>query len=226
MAERAKASCSMSRRSQCALAWLVCAACQSKAPQVPPPISVEPSNVSAPPLASADASTPAATDAPTLPPHLPTDFRVPENARLALAARGKGVQIYGCAGKKDAPGVFEWKLTAPDAELFDDHGAKVGKHFAGPTWESTDGSRVVGKVVHKQDAPDPEAIPWLMLASETSSGPGSGVLGVITQIARLDTKGGKAPAGGCDATHLGAEVRVPYEASYYFYSLPSGTPSK
>ena len=79
-------------------------------------------------------------------------------------------------------------------------------------------------MVHKQDAPDPEAIPWLMLASETSSGPGSGVLGVITQIARLDTKGGKAPAAGCDATHLGAELRVPYEASYYFYSLPSGAP--
>ncbi|HEY1535175.1 MAG TPA: DUF3455 domain-containing protein [Polyangiaceae bacterium] len=216
----------MSRWSQCNLAWLVCAACQSKAPQIPPPVSVEPSTASAPPLASVDASPRPASDAPTLPPHLPTDFRIPENARLALAARGKGVQIYGCAGKKDAPGTFEWKLTAPDAELFDDHGMKVGKHFAGPTWESTDGSRVVGKVVHKQDAPDPEAIPWLMLASETSSGPGSGVFGVITQIARLDTKGGKAPAGGCDATHVGAEVRVPYEASYYFYSLPSGAPSK
>jgi Protein of unknown function (DUF3455) len=226
MAECAKAAWSMTRWSQCSLAWLVCAACQSKAPQVPPPVSVEPSNVAAPPLASADASPRPATDAPTLPPQLPADFRVAENARLALAARGKGVQIYGCAAKKDTPGVFEWKLTAPDAELFDDHGIKVGKHFAGPTWESTDGSRVVGKVAHKQDAPDPEAIPWLMLESATSSGPGSGVLGGITQIARLDTKGGKAPAGGCDAMHVGAEVRVPYEASYYFYTLPSGDPRK
>jgi hypothetical protein len=191
--------------------------------QVPPSVSVEPSTGSAAPAASA---APPNADGPALPPHLPPDFRVPDNARLALAARGKGVQIYGCAPKKDDPSAFEWKLTAPEAELFDTRGAAVAKHFAGPTWEATDGSRVVGSVVHKLDAPEPDAIPWLLLAGEKSSGAGTGVFGVITQIARLDTKGGKAPAQGCDAAHVHAEVRVPYEASYYFYTFPSGDPDK
>jgi hypothetical protein len=161
-----------------------------------------------------------------LPPHLPPEFVVPQNARLALAARGKGVQIYACAPQKDDPSRFEWKLTAPEAELFDAQGATVAKHFAGPTWEATDRSRVVGSVVHKLDSPEPDAIPWLLLVGEKSSGAGTGVFGVITQIARLDTKGGKAPALGCDAAHAHAEVRVPYEASYYFYTFPSGDPDK
>ena len=32
------------------------------------------------------------------------------------------------------------------------------------------------------------------------------------------TKGGKAPATGCDAGHAGQEVRVPYSADYLFYA--------
>ena len=216
----------MSRYSLCCVAWLVCAACQSKAPQVPPSVSVEPSKSSASPEAAAAPAAPPEAASPALPPHLPPDFRVPENSRLALAARGKGVQIYGCAPKKDDPSAFEWKLTAPEAELFDGHGAKVAKHFAGPTWEATDGSHVVGSVVHKLDAPEPDAIPWLLIVAETSKSSASGVFGAITQIARLDTKGGKAPAQGCDAAHAGAEIRVPYEASYYFYTFPSDAPAK
>ena len=40
---------------------------------------------------------------------------------------------------------------------------------------------------------------------------------------RVDTTGGKAPEVGCDKAHAKAEVRVPYEASYYFYSLTPGS---
>jgi hypothetical protein len=29
--------------------------------------------------------------------------------------------------------------------------------------------------------------------------------------------GGKAPAGGCDQSSMGKELRVPYSAVYYFY---------
>lgn len=57
----------------------------------------------------------------------------------------------------------------------------MAKHFAGPTWEATDGSRVLGGVVHKLDAPDPDAIPWLLIVAEMSKGSGTGVLGAITQ---------------------------------------------
>ena len=211
----------MSRCSLCCVAWLVCAACQSKGPQAPPNVSIAPSNGAASPGASAAATPPPQASVPALPPHLPAEFDVAENTRLALAARGKGVQIYGCSPKTDDPSAFEWKLTAPEAELFDEQGRKVAKHFAGPTWEATDGSRVVGTVVHKLDAPDPDAIPWLLIAGKRPAGSGPGVFDAIARIARLDTKGGKAPAEGCDAAHAHAEVRVPYEASYYFYTPPS-----
>jgi hypothetical protein len=45
------------------------------------------------------------------------------------------------------------------------------------------------------------------------------VLSRATTIQRLNTKGGKAPASGCDASHVGQEVRVPYSADYLVYAL-------
>jgi len=45
---------------------------------------------------------------------------------------------------------------------------------------------------------------------------GTGVLSRATTIQRLNTKGGKAPASGCDTAHVGQEVRTPYTADYLF----------
>jgi hypothetical protein len=67
----------------------------------------------------------------------------------------------------------------------------------------------------RADAPSKKAIPWLLL--EAKSHGGSGTFSTITHIQRLDTKGGVAPSKGCDTTHDGEEVRVPYEATYAFY---------
>ena len=67
----------------------------------------------------------------------------------------------------------------------------------------------------RADAPSKNAIPWLLL--EAKSHAGGGAFSTITHIQRLDTKGGVAPKKGCDATHAGEEVRVPYEATYAFY---------
>jgi len=39
----------------------------------------------------------------------------------------------------------------------------------------------------------------------------------VTGIQRIDTAGGKAPAGGCDGANAVKEIRVPYTAIYYFY---------
>jgi len=47
---------------------------------------------------------------------------------------------------------------------------------------------------------------------------GSGVLSRATSIQRINTKGGKAPASGCDAAHVGQELRVAYSADYVFYA--------
>ena len=62
-------------------------------------------------------------------------------------------------------------------------------------------------------AADPTAIPGCCWASHA----GEGRMTDVTFIHRLETTGGKAPATGCDATHLGETLRVDYTATYYFY---------
>ena len=71
---------------------------------------------------------------------VPDAIKTPATEKLLLTVSAKGVQIYECHAKKDSPGQFEWALKAPEADLFDASGKKIGTHYVGPTWESTDGS--------------------------------------------------------------------------------------
>ena len=71
-------------------------------------------------------------------------------------------------------------------------GKQQAKHYAGPTWEAADGSKVVGSAVAHDDGPDHEAVPWLLLTATNNSG--SGLFGNVRAIQRLHTVGGKAPA--------------------------------
>jgi hypothetical protein len=144
---------------------------------------------------------------------VPQQIQAPANEQLLLQVHAKGDQIYTCKG--DAAS-FSWTLKAPDAQLFDKDGKPFGKHFTGPSWEASDGSRVTGKAVANTPSPDADSIPWLLV--NVVSHDGSGVLSRATTIQRLNTKGGKAPASGCDAAHAGQEVRVPYSADYFFYA--------
>ena len=146
---------------------------------------------------------------------VPESLRTPADESLLLEATGKGVQIYECVAAPDQPTHFEWKLKAPDAELFDAKGTKIGKHYAGPTWELSDGSKVVGKLKARSDSPDANAIPWLLLSAETTSG--AGALSGTKSIQRLKTSGGKAPEQACTDGSATAPVRVPYSAQYKFY---------
>jgi len=125
------------------------------------------------------------------------------------------VQIYDCKPNKDDPARFEWVFRAPEAELFDAAGKNIGKHYAGPTWESNDGSKVVGEVKARDNSPDPNAIPWLLLSAKSTSG--NGVFSQTQSIQRVHTAGGNAPAAGCSQAQAGKELRVPYKAMYYFY---------
>jgi hypothetical protein len=143
---------------------------------------------------------------------LPAQLKTPEGQRLAAEAHAKGFQVYTC--KDDGKG-FTWTLKGPEAELFDKAGKKVGRHFAGPTWEWSDKSQVTGKMMTSSPSPDADSIAWLLLMATGHSG--EGVLANVTNIQRLHTKGGKAPATGCDAAHAGQETRAAYEADYFFY---------
>jgi hypothetical protein len=144
---------------------------------------------------------------------VPKQIQPPANEQLLLQVHAKGDQVYTC--KSDAA-QFTWTLKAPDAQLFDKDGKPFGKHFAGPSWEASDGSRVTGKAVANAPSPDADSIPWLLV--NIVSHDGSGVLSSATTIQRLNTKGGKARASGCDASHVGQEVRIPYSADYLFYA--------
>ena len=139
---------------------------------------------------------------------VPDNLAPPATEKLAQEAHAEGDQIYSCDGAA-------WVLAGPDAKLFDEKGKQIGSHFAGPTWEWADGSRVIGRAVANA-TPDPASIPWLLLTATDHRG--DGVMSKITSIQRLSTKGGKAPVSGCDASHKGEKTRAHYTAIYRFYA--------
>ncbi len=129
---------------------------------------------------------------------------VGDETLLTLSARG--VQIYEC--RPGASGAPEWTFKAPRADLFAD-GRQVGRHFAGPSWELQDGSRIVGKVVASAPAPEPGNIPWLRLSVASTSG--QGALNAAKAVQRINTQGGVL-SGACPTE--GAVSEVPYTADY------------
>jgi hypothetical protein len=149
-------------------------------------------------------------------PVVPDTLKVSPNETLAFAAKARGVQIYVCRARTNDAGIYEWVFKAPEADLFDAQGKRIGRHYGGPTWEGIDGSKVVGEVKSHEPAPDANAIPWLLLVAKKHEG--NGVFSRISSIQRLETVGGKAPTGGSDRSTLGTELRVPYTAVYYFYT--------
>ena len=144
---------------------------------------------------------------------IPPQLQPPANEQLFLQLHAKGDQIYTC---KSEGSQSTWTLRAPDAQLFDKSEKPFGKHFAGPSWEANDGSRVTGKAIANSPSPDPDSIPWLLVTIVSHDG--TGVLSRATSIQRIHTKGGKAPASSCDASRAGEEIRVPYSADYLFYA--------
>jgi len=130
-----------------------------------------------------------------------------QGGRVAFHVYALGVQIYRWNGTS-------WAFVAPWARLFADaeYHAEVGVHYAGPTWESNSGGKVIASRL-ESCAPDPTAIPWLLL--QTVSTEGSGIFDRVTSIQRVNTAGGLPPAD--PGAYIGAEEEVPYTAEYYFY---------
>jgi hypothetical protein len=147
-------------------------------------------------------------------------FALPAGAQQgpnAIAAPGEtvvatfhaeGAQIYDC--KADASGKLAWQFREPIARLLRD-GATVGHHYAGPSWEASDGSVVTGKAVANVAGTNPGDIPWLKL--EVVAHRGNGTLSGVTTVQRINTHGGVVN-GVCDKA--GGYFAAPYSADYVF----------
>jgi hypothetical protein len=145
---------------------------------------------------------------------IPAALQVPSGQTFLSKVKAEGDQIYICTANVANQNQLEWVLKAPEAKLLKE-GIQIGKHYGGPTWEGNDGSKIVGQVKAKVTAPQPDAIPWLLLEVKTRQGSGS--MTQVNWIQRVQTSGGKAPTTGCDRAHENATVRVGYSADYLFY---------
>lgn len=160
-----------------------------------------------------------ASAAPTLPGDIPAALRPAAGETLAATLPARGVQIYECRALAQ-PGAelrHAWKFVAPEADLFDGDGEQIGVHGAGPYWQTVDGSRLVGEIKARVDAPIARAVPWLLMAA-LSTGP-AGRFSRVTSIQRIDTVGGASPVDPCTPDLTGVRVRMPYSATYRFFSL-------
>src|SRR6476619_8165668 len=118
---------------------------------------------------------------PPSPTGVPGQITPGDDNKVFLSGHGVGVQIYTCNGSA-------WSSAVPRADLFDDNGKLIIKHFAGPSWQAADGSKVVGTVVDKV-IPDESAIPWVLLSAKTTPGAAGDRLVDPKSVQRLHTVG-------------------------------------
>lgn len=144
---------------------------------------------------------------PDLPTPLCDRLQVGPGNKVAFHAYALGVQNYRWNGAS-------WAFVAPVANLFadDNYRGQVGTHYGGPTWESNSGSRVTATRL-QACTPNATAIPWLLLETVSTDGPG--IFNSVTYVQRVNTTGGLAPTA--PGSYFGEEAKVPYTAEYYFY---------
>jgi hypothetical protein len=152
-----------------------------------------------------------------------------------------GTQNYICS--PTATGVA-FVLSTPQATLFNDEGGQLTTHFFSPnpdpndpntnplvladgairpTWQhSRDNSSAWAKLhPNGSAAVTPGALAWLLLdvVGVQEGLAGGDMLTKTTQIHRVNTVGGLAPAQGCASpADLGRAATVDYAADYYFYT--------
>ena len=132
-------------------------------------------------------------------------LQVAAGNKLFFRVYAEGVQIYRWSGTS-------WVFVAPEAVLSANPGGTgvVGLHYAGPTWESITGGKVVATRLDGC-SPDATAIPWLLLQTVSADG----IFSPVTFIQRVNTKGGLMPTA--PGISVGAVAEVPYSTEYYFY---------
>lgn len=145
---------------------------------------------------------------------LPSDPKGYERVATYFAV---GVQKYKAQVKPGAsPVQYEWVFVAPEADLYDAFNAKVGTHFAGPTWKVTaTGHTIMGQAFSpaKTFSNDPQSIDWLLLSNKAGQEP-TGIFQGVGYIFRIATTGGRMPA--TPPADASATADVPYTAIYRF----------
>jgi hypothetical protein len=152
---------------------------------------------------------------------LPLQARAQAQLRAEIAApdsvivgtfHAEGAQLYEC--KRDAAstpaGALSWKFREPIATLIVD-GKSIGRHYAGPNWDHSDGSGVKGKAAASVPGATSGDIPWLKL--EVTERRGNGILSEVATVQRINTKGGVVQ-GSCESE--GNYRTEPYSADYVF----------
>ncbi|CAM5763923.1 hypothetical protein LMIY3S_00974 [Labrys miyagiensis] len=145
---------------------------------------------------------------------VPAALQPPAGYTLAFTAKARGMQVY--TSTAEAGAAPKWVLEAPVAELT----ARQGTihHYAGPSWEAADGSKVVrDKDTPVVTVPARKAgadIPWLLV--KVTADPAAGALSRIGYVQRIETHGGVAPA--TPPVRTDTKVGVPYTATYAFYA--------
>src|SRR6266566_3411308 len=142
---------------------------------------------------------------------LPDAVAAPGEA-IVLTVHAEGAQVYECRSGSD--GKSNWGFREPIATLLAD-GKTIGRHYAGPNWEHSDGSAVTGKAAGNAPGATANDIPWLKLSVVSSRG--SGTLTGVTTVQRINTQGGKLD-GACDKA--GSFRSAPYSAEYVFLRKP------
>ncbi|CAG4886234.1 hypothetical protein R52603_00144 [Paraburkholderia saeva] len=141
----------------------------------------------------------------------PSELEPADAHHVVASLAASGVQIYVC--KPDQSHHLVWTFKSPQADLYDGSGKLVAKHYAGPSWEATDGSKITGKVLQQMpNAQQPGSIPLLLLKATSAGAPGE--LASVRYVQRWNTRGGAAPLQPC--TQEGQEGRSPYLADYVF----------
>jgi hypothetical protein len=137
---------------------------------------------------------------------------IPQKSKILFLLRAEGVQKYVAVGGPG--GTFLWSLRGPKAMLFDyATGEAAGTHSQGPVWEAKDGSKVLGEVLAKKEAPNHEAVDCLLLRAKENIGKGR--FEKVTFITRADTWAGRPPKALPNEKDAMSEVR--YQATYVFW---------
>jgi Protein of unknown function (DUF3455) len=138
-------------------------------------------------------------------------IRVPDGHDPVAKLVGHGAQVFRCEARES--GGFAWSFRQPDAELDDAKGQPIGRHGPNFSFENTDGSRLLGRVVAHDAAPSDSSLPWLLIQTESF---GDGQFKGVDFVQRINTVGGMPPPK-CLPSQDQQVLRVDFSADFVFY---------